>query len=42
MIILVENTAAGRQGAGTVVESLPTYPSSTWRFRELTENAVGF
>lgn len=41
MIIIVENTAAGRQGAGAV-ESLPTYPSSTWRFRELTENAVGF
>lgn len=42
MIIIVENTAAGRQGAGAAVESLPTYQSSTWQFRELTGNAVGF
>lgn len=41
MIIIVEN-AAGRQGAGAVVESLPTYQSSSWQIRELTGNAVGF
>lgn len=42
MIIIVENTVAGRQGAEAVVESLPNYQSSSWQFQEITGNAVGF